>query len=50
MLLRCVVASTSSRAVGSVTQPSAPTSSTTASQSFALGPPSAPSPVLILGI
>jgi hypothetical protein len=44
MLLHCLAASTSSWAVGSVTQPSAPTGSTTASQSSALGPPSSPSP------
>jgi hypothetical protein len=44
MLLRRLVASTSSGAVGSVTQPSALIGSTTASQSSALGPPSAPCP------
>jgi hypothetical protein len=44
MLLRRLAASTSSRTVGSVTQPSALTGSATASQSSALGPPSAPSP------
>jgi hypothetical protein len=44
MLLRRLAASTSSKAVGSVTQPSALTSSATASQSFTLGPPSTPSP------
>jgi hypothetical protein len=44
MLLRHLAASTSSGATGSVTQPSAPTDSTTASQSSTLGPPSAPSP------
>jgi hypothetical protein len=42
MLLRCLAASTSSGVAGSVTQPSSPTGSATASQS--LGPPSAPSP------
>jgi hypothetical protein len=47
MLLRRLAASTSSRVVGSVTQPSALTGSATASQSSALGPHSA---VLILGI
>jgi hypothetical protein len=40
MLLRRLAASTSSKAVGSVTQPSALTCSATASQSFTLGPPS----------
>jgi hypothetical protein len=44
MLLHRLAASTSSGAVGSVTQPSALTSSATASQSSTLGPPSAPSP------
>jgi hypothetical protein len=44
MLLYHLVASTSSGAAGSVTQPSAPTSSATASPSSALGPPSIPSP------
>jgi hypothetical protein len=44
MLLRRLAASTSSGADGSMTQPSAPTGSATASQSSALGPPSAPSP------
>jgi hypothetical protein len=44
MLLHCLAASTLSGAVSFVTQPSAPTSSDTASQSSALGPPSAPSP------
>jgi hypothetical protein len=44
MLLCHLAASTSSGAAGSVTQPSAPTGSATASQSSALGPPSAPSP------
>jgi hypothetical protein len=44
MLLRRLVASTSSGAVGSVTQPSAPTGSATVSQSSALGPPYVPSP------
>jgi hypothetical protein len=43
MLLLRLVASTMSRAVVSLTRSSAPTGSTTASQSFALGPPSAPS-------
>jgi hypothetical protein len=43
MLLRCLAASTWSRAANFVTQPSAPTSSATASQSYALGPSSAPS-------
>jgi hypothetical protein len=43
MLLRHLAASTSSRAAGSVTQRSAPTSSATASQSSALEPPSTPS-------
>jgi hypothetical protein len=43
MLLRCLAASTSSGVVGSVTQSSALTSSSIASQSFTLGPPSAPS-------
>jgi hypothetical protein len=43
MLLRRLAASTSSRAASSVTQPSAPTGSATASQSSALGPPSVPS-------
>jgi hypothetical protein len=43
MLLRRLAASTSSGAVGSVTQLSAPTSSATASQSSALGPSSVPS-------
>jgi hypothetical protein len=44
MLLHRLAASTSSGAVGSVTQPSALTCSATASQSSALGPPSTPSP------
>jgi hypothetical protein len=44
MLLRCLVASTSSGAVGSVTQFSALIGSATASQSSTLGPPSALSP------
>jgi hypothetical protein len=44
MLLRRLAASTSSGAAGSVTQSSAPTSSATASQSSALGPPFDPSP------
>jgi hypothetical protein len=44
MLLRCLATYTSSGAAGSVTQPSAPTGSATASQSSTLGPPSAPSP------
>jgi hypothetical protein len=44
MLVRCLVTSTSSGAVGSVTQFSALTGSATASQSFTLGPPSALSP------
>jgi hypothetical protein len=44
MLLRRLAVFTSSRAAGSVTQPSAPTSSGTVSQSSALGSPSAPSP------
>jgi hypothetical protein len=44
MLLRRLVASMSSRAAGSVTQPSAHTGSATASQSFTLEPPSGPSP------
>jgi hypothetical protein len=44
MLLCHLAASTSSGVAGSVTQPSAPTGSATASQSSALGPPSAPSP------
>jgi hypothetical protein len=44
LLLHRLVASTSSGVAGSVTQPFAPTGSATASQSFTLGPPSAPSP------
>jgi hypothetical protein len=44
MLLCHLVASMSSGATGSVTQSSAPTGSTTASHSSALGPPSVPSP------
>jgi hypothetical protein len=44
MLLRRLVASTSSGDVGTVTQPSVLTGSATASQSFTLGPPSTPSP------
>jgi hypothetical protein len=44
MLLYRLAISTSSGVVGSVTQSSALTSSATASQSFTLGPPSAPSP------
>jgi hypothetical protein len=43
MLLRHLAASTSSGVVGSVTQSSALTGSATASQSFTLGPPFAPS-------
>jgi hypothetical protein len=43
MLLYHLAASTSSGAAGSMTQPSAPTDSATASQSSSLGPPSAPS-------
>jgi hypothetical protein len=43
MLLHHLTTSTSSGAASSVTQPSAPIGSATASQSFALGPPSAPS-------
>jgi hypothetical protein len=43
MLLHHFAASMSLGSAGSVTQPSAPTSSATASHSFALGPPSAPS-------
>jgi hypothetical protein len=43
MLLHRLAASTSSRVVGSVTHPSALTGSATASESFALGPPSGPS-------
>jgi hypothetical protein len=43
MLLHRLVTSTSLGAAGSVNQPSAPISSATTSQSFALGPPSAPS-------
>jgi hypothetical protein len=39
MLLRHLAVSMSSGAAGSVTQPSTLTDSTTASQSFALGPP-----------
>jgi hypothetical protein len=39
MLLHHLSASTSSRVVGSVTQPSALTGSATASQSSTLGPP-----------
>jgi hypothetical protein len=44
MLLHRLAASTSSGATGFVTLPSASTYSATASQSFALGPPSTPSP------
>jgi hypothetical protein len=44
MMLRRLAASTSSGVAGSVTQPSTPTGSVTASQSSALGSPSAPSP------
>jgi hypothetical protein len=44
MLLCRLVASTSSGAASSVTQPSAPTGSATVSQSSALGPPYVPSP------
>jgi hypothetical protein len=44
MLFRHLVTSTSSGAAGSVTQPSAPMGSATASQSFALGPPFVSSP------
>jgi hypothetical protein len=43
MLLHRLAASTSSRVVGSVTHPSALIGSATASESFALGPPSGPS-------
>jgi hypothetical protein len=43
MLLRRLAASMSSGVIGSVTQPSTLTGSATASQSFTLGPPSAPS-------
>jgi hypothetical protein len=43
MLLHRLATSTSSGVVGSVTQSSTPTGSAIASQSFALGPPSAPS-------
>jgi hypothetical protein len=44
MLLHHLAASMSSRAAGSVTQPSAPTRSATPCQSSALGPHSVPSP------
>jgi hypothetical protein len=44
MLLRRLTASTSSGAIGFVTQTSTLTGSATASQSSTLGPPSAPSP------
>jgi hypothetical protein len=44
IILRHLATSTSSGAVGSVTQPSALTSSATTSQSSSLGPPSTPSP------
>jgi hypothetical protein len=44
MLPHCLVVCTSSGVAGSVTRPSAPTGSATASQSSALGPPSAHSP------
>jgi hypothetical protein len=44
MLLHRLEASTSSEVIGSVTQPSAFTSSATASQSSTLCPPSVPSP------
>jgi hypothetical protein len=44
MLLRRLVASTLTGTVGTVTQSSALIGSTTASQSFTLGPPTAPSP------
>jgi hypothetical protein len=44
MLLRCLAASTSTGAVGTVTQSSTLISSATASQSSTLGPPTAPSP------
>jgi hypothetical protein len=44
MLLRRLAASTSTGVVGTVTQSSALTGSATASQSSALGPPTAPSP------
>jgi hypothetical protein len=44
MMLRRLAASTSSGVAGSVTQPSTPTGSVTASQSSALGSPSGPSP------
>jgi hypothetical protein len=44
MLLRCLVGSTSTGAVGIVTQSSARIGSATASQSSTLGPPTAPSP------
>jgi hypothetical protein len=50
MLLHCRAASTSSGAVGSVTQPFTLTGSATSSQSSALGPPSAPSQVLLFVI
>jgi hypothetical protein len=43
MLLRCLAASTSTGAVGTVTQSSALIGSATASQSSTLGPPTAPS-------
>jgi hypothetical protein len=44
MLLHRLAASMSPGAASSMTQPSAPTGSATASQSSALGPPFAPSP------
>jgi hypothetical protein len=44
MLLHCLAASTSTGAVGTVTQSSALIGSATASQSSTLGPPTAPSP------
>jgi hypothetical protein len=44
MLLHRLAASTSSRAIGSVTQAFALTGFPTSSQSFTLGPPYAPSP------
>jgi hypothetical protein len=50
MLLHCRAASTSSGVVGSVTQPFTLTGSATSSQSSALGPPSAPSQVLLFVI
>jgi hypothetical protein len=44
MQLRCLVASTSTGVVGTVTQFSTFIGSATASQSSTLGPPTAPSP------